>query len=66
MKVKHKTRGTLGWASKLNPSAVSPAEMIVTYIPDGDASSEYVADWDPADPTLNHDALWRFLESREP
>jgi hypothetical protein len=65
MKIKHRETGHLGSASRYNPSAISPAEMIV-WFEDGSASSEYVKDWDPADPTLQHAHLLQFLESREP
>lgn len=64
LRVKHKEKGYEGWAQKLNPSAVSPAEMIIQFDA-GDATTDYVMDWDPADPTLTHKDLWDYLEREE-
>jgi hypothetical protein len=64
LRVKHRERGYEGWAQKLNPSTVSPAEMIIQF-DEGDATSDYVRDWDPVDPNLTHADLFRWLEQEE-
>ncbi len=61
MKVKHKEKGYIGDADKLNPYFSVPNEMIV-YYEDGSASSEYVSDFEPVDP---NDNLLEYLKSRE-
>ena len=63
MRVKHRETAVEATVSGLNPAAVSPAEMIVWY-DDGEADSVYVREWDPADPTLDHSALEKYLLER--
>lgn len=64
MKVRHKERGHEASAVKLNPSTVSPAEMILIF-EGGEMDSDYVRDWDPADPNLTHADLTKWLDDEE-